>query len=304
MKPCYLIVNPKAGGGRGALMATRAEAHLQRAGVPCQRVDTQKPGDGERLARALQPENFHRLIVVGGDGTINEVVRGLKTPGIPLAVIPAGSGNDFARLLGIRGEEHALETALHGIQRRIDLGMSSFGSFVNIFSFGFDAAIATRANQWKNRLPAWLLYPAALVMTLFSFKPLTMHITTESAQGLRKEVTGSYLLMAVCNGSHYGGGMQINPQADPFDGRLELCLIREMPGWKILFLFPTVYRGKHLRFSEVTIEKVVRVSFSSEAPGLVNQDGETWPERQGEVWIQGKGLEVMSPVLIENTERE
>ena len=295
MKPYCLIVNPNAGRGKSNAMAGRIEQQLQKREICWKRWDTTQAGDAEEMARALQPEEYSRIVVVGGDGTLNEVVRGLTRPAPPIAVFPAGTGNDVARMLGISSEEHALTTAIHGVARKIDLGLVSGEVFINIFSFGFDAAVATQANEWKNRLPGWLLYPAALVKMVFYFQcpQVTLRITGE--EGVKEIGPEKVLLLAVCNGSHYGGGMNINPLANPFDGKMELCIVRAMPWWKILALFPTVYKGTHLQFREVSLEKVTAVSFQSDRVMLMNRDGETWPEKQGAISLIPEGLTVMCP---------
>jgi len=103
------------------------------------------------------------------------------------------------------------------------------------------------------------------------------------------------MLMAVCNGSHYGGGMNINPLADPQDGLLELCIVRAMPWWKIIALFPTVYNGKHLRFKEVSLERVTAVNVNTSQEMLMNRDGETWMDHQATIFLAPEQLQVLVP---------
>ena len=296
MKPWAVLVNPSSGRGKGAAMGNRIRQTLKEAGIPYQSFDTEKSGDAVTIAAALPVGFFDRLLVVGGDGTLNEVVRGLKDKALPLALFPAGTGNDAARLLGIADESMALDTALHGVSRQMDVGWASGDTFVNIFSFGFDAAIATQANRWKHLLPGWLLYPAALVKTIFAFQPPQVAYTLTTSEGETIQRKETLLLAAICNGSYYGGGMMINPQADPWDGVLELCVVRKMPRWKLLMLFPTIYRGTHVSFREVTLEKITSLSLKADKPSLLNRDGETWPGKEAVVKVVPQGLTVLCPV--------
>ena len=296
MKPYAIIVNPNAGRKKALRAADDLEAALKTRKIPYQRFDTNASGEGEAIAASLDLEAFGRLLVVGGDGTLNEVVRGLKDrTGIPVVVFPAGTGNDVARLLGVRTEEEALKAAVSGRLKHIDMGLANGVPFVNIFSFGLDAAIATQANLWKEKLPGWLLYPAALIKTVFSFRPMDIGITIVDDAGIESSRQEKMMLVAVCNGSHYGGGMNINPLADPQDGLLELCIVKAMPWWKIIALFPTVYSGKHLRFREVSLERVKAVTIKTAQDMLMNRDGETWMDHQATISLAPEQLQVLIP---------
>lgn len=296
MKPYALIVNPNAGRKKALRTASDLEAALTARNISYHRFDTNEPGNGEKIAASLDLEAFSRLVVVGGDGTLNEVVRGLKDrTGIPFVIFPAGTGNDVARFLGIKTEEEALQAAVSGRAKHIDMGLANGVPFVNIFSFGLDAAIATQANHWKEKLPGWLLYPAALIKTVFSFRPLDITLTTVDAAGVTTSRQEKMMLMAVCNGSHYGGGMNINPLSNPEDGLLELCIVRAMPWWKIIALFPTVYNGKHLGFREVSLERVISVTVSTSQEMLMNRDGETWMDHQADIILAPEKLQVLVP---------
>ncbi len=289
MKPYAIIVNPNAGRKKGRRTADELEKELTARAVSYQRFNTKGVGDGEQIAASLNTEAFSHVLVVGGDGTLNEVVRGLYGKSeIPIAIFPAGTGNDVARLLGLHNKAAALKAALSGMEKVIDIGLADGVPFVNIFSFGLDAAIATQANLWKEKLPGWLLYPAALLKTVFSFRPMDITLTIVDAKGVKTKKQEKLMLMAVCNGSHYGGGMNINPLADPQDGLLELCIVRAMPWWKIIALFPTVYKGKHLQFKEVSLERVTAVQINASQEMLMNRDGETWTDHQAAIsLVQG-----------------
>lgn len=295
MKPYCLIINPTAGRGRAAGIGNRLENKLREENILFHSFYTEGEGDGERRARGINPEKYSRICVVGGDGTLQEVVRGLKTPMPPLAIFPGGTGNDVARLLGITGEDEAWKTAAFGRVRHMDLGMASGTPFVNMFSLGFDAAIAHQANLWKHKLPANLLYPLALVKTLFSFKAPTVRLTFENQQGETVVREEAVMLVAVCNGSHYGGGMNINPEADPFDGWLELCVVQKMSKVKLLALFPTIYKGTHLKYKEVSLQRVRRAVLKSDEMLMVNRDGEAHRGKEGDISVIPGRLPVMFP---------
>ena len=299
MKKWILIVNPSAGRGKGAAMADRLENRLKTDGFKYERLDTNGPGDAVIFARGIDRESVDKVMIVSGDGTVNEVLRGLSHPAPPIAVFPAGTGNDVARMLGIKNEAHAYETAVGGVVRSVDIGMASGEPFLNIFSFGFDAAIATQANKWKHKFPGWFLYPAALIKTIFTYESPDVRISINGESLNKRTPAQKILLLAVCNGGYYGGGMNINPLADPFDGKLELCIIKPMPRLKILLLFPTIYSGRHMRFKEVSITRISQVAFSSESTLLLNNDGETRPGNESDITLSTQGIPMMCPQNME-----
>jgi diacylglycerol kinase (ATP) len=239
---------------------------------------------GEARERAMQAARAGRaIIVVGGDGTVNEVVNGILTAErrVPLGIVPAGSGNDFAcNTLGLsRDPLVALERALHGDVIEIDVGTVNGLYFVNSFSVGLDADIAATANRLK-KIPfvsgARLYYGSSLSRLLFGYHRcpwLTFHL--EGADVYKQTEPYHYVLLAVTNGPAYGAGFRINPAANPGDGLLDVCAISYAPLLRALKLLPVVQRGEHGEEPEVAFYRAKTVHIESQRPVTMGVDGET-----------------------------
>jgi len=230
------------------------------------------------------------ILIFGGDGTVHRYLPDLVRLQLPVLVVPCGSGNDFARALGLRRVGEALAVwqkfaAGGGNVHPIDLGVITAQSepvphehyFCCVGGVGLDAEVASRAN----RLPRWLRahggYVISLVPSLFHLVPFSMKISLPSLDAPKAFVLKSNqptVLAAFANAPTYGGGMKIAPHAQLDDGQLDLCIIQEMDPFKLFCLFPTVYFGKHLSMREVEYLQTGRVRIETEQPADVYADGE------------------------------
>ena len=262
------------------------------------------------------------ILVFGGDGTIHRHLGQLVRLGLPVLVVPAGSGNDFARALGLRRVRHALAAwqtfcGGGGNVRTIDLGVISspanvgelpapYGSryFCCVAGLGLDGEVSRRAN----RLPRWLRghggYAATVIPTIFSFAPLPMKIliaSEDSNEGKAPHQAWSArsdqptLLAAFANAPVYGGGMKIAPQAKMDDGLLDVCIVGGVDPFKLFCMFPTVYAGRHLTIKEVEYFQTQRVRIETEQPLDVYADGEYVCRTPVEIAVQHAALRVVTP---------
>lgn len=257
------------------------------------------------------------ILVFGGDGTIHRHLPQLVRLGLPLLVVPAGSGNDFARALGIRGVRNshaAWEQYRQNANNihRIDLGVISIVGkageasapqthyFCCVAGVGLDGEVARRANQ----LPRWLRgnggYVLSLVPTIFTFAPLPMKILTSSedlsaASKWEVRLDQPTLVAAFANTSTYGGGMKIAPGAKMDDGLLDVCIVGGVDPLKLFCMFPTVYAGRHLSIKEVEYFQAPRVRVETENPLDVYADGEYVCRTPVEIGIQPAALKVVVP---------
>jgi diacylglycerol kinase (ATP) len=222
------------------------------------------------------------ILIFGGDGTVHRHLPELVRLQLPVLVVPCGSGNDFARALDLRSTRDALEvwkkfSSGHGNVRTIDLGVITALSepsrehyFCCVGGVGLDAEVARRANQ----LPRWLRahggYALSLLPTMFQFAPVSMKI---SSDGNPAQATAT-VLAAFANAPTYGGGMKIAPNARLDDGKLDLCIIRDIDPFKLLCLFPTIYFGNHLSMREVEYLQTASLRIETELPLDVYADGE------------------------------
>lgn len=256
------------------------------------------------------------ILLFGGDGTIHRHLGQMVKLGLPVLVVPVGSGNDFARALGLRRLRDSVAAWRRFCDRRdnlrtIDLGVilplaayaggapaqhESCRYFGSVAGVGLDAEVARRANG----LPRWLRghggYALSLVPTLFRFAPLPVKILVpDEAGGWTTRSDQPTILAAFANTSTYGSGMKIAPRARMDDGQLDVCVIGGIDPFKLACLFPTVYFGRHLGIRDVEYFQAARVRLETEVPLDVYADGEYVCQTPVEVAVRGGALKVITP---------
>ena len=220
------------------------------------------------------------LVVVGGDGTVNEVANGVAgADGVEIAVIARGTGWDFIRTFGIpHGVEEAIEVARSGRAQQVDLGRVSYRSwagedvescFANIASAGMSGAIAQRANATTKALGGKASYLWATLAVFAGWKVTEVNVSVdgETRSGRMHDVV-------IANGRYFGGGMKIVPEADPGDGRLDVLLIGDLTKRDLLLTLPKTYRGRHLPHPKAELLSGVAVAVDAPAPLPIQLDGE------------------------------
>jgi diacylglycerol kinase (ATP) len=274
--PWVVLVNPTAGGGRGTRWGRRVVDALRRAGGDVRVVIGTGAADAERRADAVAAQGACGLVSVGGDGAAHIGINVAMRTGVPLGVVAAGSGNDFARAVGTHGVDP--ETAVVEMCRSdvegavaVDVGRLASGRYFGcVLSMGFDAAVNAKANT-MSRLGGRSRYPLAMLSELRAFQPLDL---TLNVDGTRHEHRG--MLVAVGNTRSYGGGMRICPAASVTDGQFQVTVIDEMSVAELLRLFPRVYRGTHVDHRKATVYagKSVEILPTHETGGPAFADGE------------------------------
>jgi diacylglycerol kinase (ATP) len=260
------------------------------------------------------------ILLFGGDGTIHRHLGQLVRLGVPVLVVPAGSGNDFARALGLRRVRDSLAAwrafcGGAGNVRTIDLGAISRTQhageapaphgprfFCCVAGVGLDGEVSRRANQLPRRLRGNGGYALTLIPTIFRFAPLPMKILKPAEESPAQSGDHSgwsvisdqpTTLAAFANTPFYGGGMKIAPQAKMDDGLLDICVIGGVDPFKLFCMFPTVYFGRHLNMREVDYSQAARVRVETEHPLDVYADGEYVCQTPVEVSIQPAALKVL-----------
>jgi diacylglycerol kinase (ATP) len=242
-------------------------------------VETTRAGEAEELARQAAHEG-RSVIVVGGDGSVHEVVNGLLASGqrVPLGIVAAGSGNDFAwnTLRLPHDPALAVERAFGGDVVDVDAGRVNGRYFANAFSVGLDADIAVAAGhmkRWPLMSGARLYYGASLRQLLLGYHRCPqLAFQFDQCEWLDM---ARYVLLAVSNGPTYGGGFRINPTADHTDGWFHICAVRYVPLTRALRLLPVVQRGEHARVAEVSFFQAKTIQIQSVLPVNIQMDGET-----------------------------
>ncbi len=264
MKPVWVIVNPKAAGGRGADVMPELEEMLNRYEIDFSIHETAAPGHAEELARTAHAV-ASRILVVGGDGTIHEVANGLLAdpePAVvglrlpPLAILPVGTGNDFFRMVrSPPGILEAVRALGEGVPRSFEVGEARWEGgqrhFVNLVGVGIDVEVLRRRSTFA-RLPGLLQYLAALGASLARYRPIPLRVTLSCGNQESRVLEAPVLLSAVTVGPSVGGGFVLSPRAVPDDGRLDLFHVRKIGLLKVLQYLPGILRGAGRKRPEIS----------------------------------------------------
>ena len=246
---------------------------------------TERPGHAADLAAQAAATGCRHEIAVGGDGTVHEVANGLLGAGSPaaLGVVPIGSGNDFAKLVGVyrHNPARAVARLVTATPRRFDVGRVLDEWFVNSMGFGFGPAVVRTRNAMPG-LRGFLSYLVPIVRTFFTFRPPRFEIV---AAGFREQ--GYMMMVEVCNGTTAGGSYRFAPDADPADGKLDACLIRRISLPRFLLAIPRVIRGTHTGMREVAMVRAAAITIRGlDAPLVLHLDGELREPGVGECTVK------------------
>jgi diacylglycerol kinase (ATP) len=246
------------------------------------------------------------ILIFGGDGTIHRHLPALVRLQLPVLIVPAGSGNDFARALHLRSMLDSVRVWRDFEAQRIQVQAIDLGTIVPstapehthyfccVAGCGLDAAAARRANQMPRWLRAHGGYALALLPLLLKLPAYSMHLTEFNGQDGTEAETLT-LVTAFANTQFYGDGMRIAPQADFCDGKLDICRIHQLSPLKLLSMFPTVYFGRHLRLPEVQYSRAERVHIQTEIPLDIYADGEFVCQTPADISVAASALRVIYP---------
>ena len=266
-----LVINPVSGGGKGAVLGTEVAGFFAEKQLPYQIITA---SSAEKLSKSLteflekNSNSINGVIAIGGDGLAHLVLQIVVPRKIAFSVIPAGTGNDFVRAMGSSLSEirTQLNLVISNPPSKIDLGLADSEWFGAVLSTGFDSVVNEKANTLK-----WpkgpMKYNVAIAMELPKFKPLHYVIELDN-QIIETEA----MLIAVGNGSSYGGGMKVCPDADLRDGLFDVMVLRPVSKLEFIKVFPTVFSGKHVEHRQVDIYRTKRVSLQAQA--VAYADGE------------------------------
>ncbi len=268
-----MILNPAAGRGAGRKAKDPVARAFRAQGWSVDIVDTEGPGHGAELAARAARDGVAHVVAVGGDGTVHDVANGLVAAGAAavLGVVPLGTGNDFAKLVGVyrHTPERAVARLVTASPRRFDVGRALGEYFVNSMGFGFGPAVVRTRNGMPG-LKGFLSYLVPVLRTFLTFRPPLFEL--RSAEFGER---GYMMMVEVCNGTTAGGEYKFAPDADPADGRLDVCLIRKVSLPQFLTAIPRVMRGTHVTMKEVALFRTRELTIRSpDAPLLLHLDGE------------------------------
>ncbi len=299
------IVNPASGNGNGRKVWKKAEDVLKAEQRPCIARWTEKPGDAKAFAREMAlRHDCDAIIAVGGDGTLGEAAAGLLEAGarVPLGHLPAGSGNDFARAMGIppndvktlakwldAGALQPLDALL------IETPGRAGGVAVCSVGAGFDGKVAQVTNRaaykkWLNRFRLGAFaYFLSVLRVLLTYRPGRVRLTVDGRTFEYENVW----LVTVTNIPYFGGGMRICPEAQPGDGLADVCVVHRVNRLEFVRAFPKVYAGRHVSHPGVSFHRGREVHIRSETALAAHADGEFAGETPLEVRVAAGALRVL-----------
>lgn len=290
------IVNPVAKHGVTAHLLPAVRRLLDGV-ADVEYAETTSPRHALEIAR--ETAGFDTIIAVGGDGTVHEVTNGIMSrpeeDRPAFTIIPTGSGNDYARTLGISFDlPTAVRQIADGERRRVDIGTCNGVWFNNSVAVGLDARVTAKAVEMKVRtgwsgLPLYLRTLFWVLFNQFYAHPLTL--TFDDGEPAARDV----LIVAMTHGPTYGGGFFITPDSVPDDGLLDVCVIDPMSLLETLARLPFVIVGKHTRMRPVHMSRHSTVVIESERPVEGQLDGEVMLESRYEIRTHPGVLEVVTP---------
>lgn len=266
------IFNPIAGRGRSIKIFDNVKKIFDDAGVEYTVWSTTYSGEATFLAKKAIEEGFKNIIAVGGDGTLLEVVTGIVGCDCNVGVIPAGTGNDFVRSIGIDADpEKAARVILDGNVRNVDIGSTVNNDyFVNVAGAGFDTEVIRYTEKFKSSFKGQTAYVLGILSALLYYRGKNMRITMDG-----KTIERKMFLIAVANGMTYAGGMKVAPKATPFDGYFDVTLFENIANIKVPFLLPFFIKGKHEKIKYISTYRCKEISIDvSDASEPINMDGE------------------------------
>ena len=276
-----VVVNPKAGLGAAAALARQVVGFLQANQIEYRMISPSSVLETKSLVRqSLQTGEASKLLSVGGDGLFHLLLQLAVEFQVPLAVAPGGTGNDFYRALGWFDCEltQYLQVLISTEPTLIDLGVADGEYFGAVLSSGFDSVVNERANTMKwPKGPA--KYNLAIALELPKFKAIEFKIYADE-----KILEVEAMLIAIGNGSSYGGGMKVCPAADLHDGLLDIMILHPISKYEFIKVFPTVYKGTHIEHPRVEVLKAKQIRIESSA--VAYADG----ERVGQLPVQVESL--------------
>ncbi|WP_018922764.1 diacylglycerol/lipid kinase family protein [Salsuginibacillus kocurii] len=290
------IVNKVSGNGKGDKAWKQVEQALQAAEYAYTVRFTERPQHATELVEELVEKKVETIITIGGDGTIHEVANGLIGKDTALGLIPTGSGNDFARCLGVPNHYgQAFERIVANKTKQVDVLELEDKYCLTVTGIGFDGEVAKNVNRssykkYLNRLRVGgLSYVVSVLETLRTYQPTTVTITVD---GNEMNFTDVWLV-AVANAPNYGGGVMICPDATPEDGMLNLCVVHGSSKWELLRVFPQAYKGKHTTKDFVTLLEGKEVLIHSDPPVHVHSDGEEMKKSPLHIRVKKDALRVL-----------
>ena len=285
-----LIYNPAAGRGRTRKHEAEVEAALRARGAEVETYASRSAADLTRAAAEASRAGYDRVVICGGDGTVHFALRDFDLARGTMAVVPLGSGDDFAHVIGVPDSiEDACDVAVGGQVRSVDVATANGVRYLGVAGLGFDSEVAA-ANRNVRFLRGSAVYFYAILRVLPRFRPHAVRIRSDD--GWRND---TIMFAAVGNSRQYGGGIRIVPTASIDDGTLDVCIVHRTSRVQLLRTLPLAYSGAHVKRPYVELARGSEFHFESERPMEVYADGEPVTWTPVTFAIAAEKLRVMAP---------
>jgi diacylglycerol kinase (ATP) len=290
-----IVFNPNAAHGRAVRKLAAIRTKFESLGIHTEYKPTTHPGHGTELVACTDLSGYDGLVAAGGDGTLFEVLNGLyrhpKSTRIPLGLLPIGTGNAFARDLGLKPA--AWSDAIDLLQRRrtreVDVGFVKSADktfhFLNIVGMGFTVDASKTAQKMK-----FFGNTAYTLATLWQVLKLKSYPLVAKLDG--RELCSDNIFITISNTRFTGTHFLIAPDASIDDGLLDVTILENLPRRRLLKLFPTIYDGRHVQYKEISTHKVATINIRSPEAMLLGPDGELIGHSPTEITCLHKDLTI------------
>lgn len=285
-----ILLNPTARRGKARQLLSRALEVFRQQRVHFEVRESQSPQHLTELARGAVEEKPDLIVSAGGDGTHHYVINGLFRSAIPLGLLPLGTGNDFAKGVGIPTDLPAAAAAMvDGHTRQIDLARVEAVVYGCIAGAGFDSTVARYANEHVQWLSGSLAYTWSLLCCLREYRPQQLEIIADTGS-----FSGEVLFAVVGNNSSYGGGIRLAPRARLDDGLLDICIVPYLSCSEFLRWVPRAYRGEHLNHPRIKYLQARKITLRSSSRMELFGDGEFLQELPATIEVLPRALRVIA----------
>lgn len=289
-KKIVYIINPVSGFRKRTCIENVIAKETDPSQITFELMMTDREGHAEELSRVAASGGADVVVAVGGDGTVNEVVRGLMGTGAALGIIPTGSGNGLARHLGLPlNLRKAIRIINAGKRHTIDTATLNGRLFVSLAGVGFDAYVAKKFAKTSTR--GFISYAKIAIPSYFSYKQKKYRIIADGNEFTRKA-----LFISFANSNQFGSNASIDPVAELDDGFIDLCIVRKIPFFKLVFLAPAFFLKQFHKTRYVEIVQAKEIFVARKRSKKIHLDGDPWKtEKDLHVKIQPLSLQVIVP---------
>lgn len=292
MKKIFIVGNPKSGTGKYYKYRDRLVHQLEKEEIEFEVFETTTEANANHVVAQHFDHSFSDIIVIGGDGTLNEAVNALKV-NVPIGVIPSGTGNDYAKCFDLGNSlDEKIKTAIHGRPHFADVGICNSRKFLNGVGVGFDGQIVADLMQRKTWLKGVFKYYYHVLSILGTYKARSFNFKINSSESQE-----NLILLCVAKGTTFGGGFKLTPQGKPDNGKLAICTIGNISPLKRFLNILRLQKGTHHILQEIDLLEATSVSIAENPLLEAHIDGEYFGKPPFDFSIDKKAIQIRAKRL-------